>query len=102
MSRWRVGIAGIAGIAIVFLTTLLPGEAEARRLGINPIGVARFAVGRVLSLGRVHHGRAYARYGHTRTAALRPQNIGRAMDGGLTDPAARRQIVAVAALAGWQ
>jgi len=98
MSKWRVGIAGIA---VVFLTTLLPSEAPARmRIGLNPIGVARMAVGRVLSLGRGRHARAYARYGNMRTAALRPQNIGKAMESGLADPAARRQIVAVAALAG--
>jgi LTXXQ motif family protein len=98
MSKWRIGIAGIA---VVLLTTLLPTEAPARmRIGINPVGVARMAVGRVLSLGRMRHARAYARYGYTRTAALRSQSIGRTMEYGLTDPAARRQIVAVAALGG--
>jgi hypothetical protein len=98
MSKWRIGIAGIA---VLLLTTLLPSEAPAgMRIGINPVGVARMAVGRVLSLGRMRHARAYARYGNMRTAALRPQNIGKAMESGPTDPTARRQIVAVAALAG--
>jgi LTXXQ motif family protein len=98
MSKWRIGIAGIA---IVFLASLLPSEAPARmRIGINPVGVARMAVGRVLSLGRVRHARAHSRHGYIRTAALRSQGIGKAMESGLADPAARRQIVAVAALAG--
>lgn len=98
MSRWRIGIAGIA---VVFLTTLLPSEAPARmRIGINPVGVARMAVGRVLSLGRIRHARAHARHGRMRTAALRPQDIRRAMASGPADPVARRQIIAVAALAG--
>jgi hypothetical protein len=97
MSKWRIGIA------VVLLATLLSSAALARvRIGISPVGVARFAVARVLSLGRGHHARAYARHGYIRTAALRPQGIRRAMDSGLTDPVARRQIVAVAALAGWQ
>jgi hypothetical protein len=97
MSKWRIGIA------VVLLATLLSSAALARaRIGINPVGVARFAVTRVLSLGRVHHHRGYARRAHIRMAAVRPQDIRRSMDSGLTDPAARRQIVAVAALAGWQ
>jgi hypothetical protein len=97
MSKWRIGIA------VVLLATLLSSAALARaRIGINPVGVARFAVTRVLSLGRVHHHRGYARRAHIRMADNRPQDIRRAMDSGLTDPAARRQIVAVAALAGWQ
>lgn len=97
MPNWRIGIAGIA---VALATTLLPSEAPARmRIGINPVGVARMAVGRALSIARVRHGRAYARHGATRTA-LRPQGISRAMGSGLVDPMARRQIVAVAALAG--
>ena len=96
MSKWRIAIAGIA---IALLMTLLASEAFAR-VRLNPIGVARFAVARVLSLGRVHHARPYARYGKLRTAALRSRDIRRAMDSGLADPTARRQIVAVAALAG--
>ena len=86
MSKWRIGIAGIA---LVLFASLLPTEAPARmRIGINPIGVARMAVGRVLSLGRVRHARAYARYGYTRTAALRSQSIGRAVETGLATRAA--------------
>src|ERR1700687_5104920 len=96
MSKFRIGIA------VVVLATLLSSAALAGvRLGIGPVGVARFAVARVLSLGRLHHARAFARHGHTRMAALRPQDIRNAIDSGLTDPAVRRQIVAAAALAGW-
>jgi hypothetical protein len=98
MSNWRIGIAGIA---VALLTTLLPSEAPARmRIGIGPVGVARMAVGRVLSLGRLRHARAYARRGEIRTAAMRPQALSRALGSPLVDPTARRQIVALAALAG--
>ena len=46
MSKMRIGIA------VVVLATLLSSSAMARvRLGISPLGVAKFAVGRVLSLG---------------------------------------------------
>jgi hypothetical protein len=93
MSKWRIGIA------VAVLATLLSSAALAR--GISPLGVARFAVGRVLSLAGHPHARAFARPGHSRTAALRPQDIRQAKDAGLSDPAVRRQIVAVAALAGW-
>ena len=96
MSKWRIAIAGTA---IALVTTLLASEAFAQ-VRLNPIGVARFAVGRVLSLGRVHHPRSFARQSRIRTAALRGQDMRRAMDSGLADPAARRRIVAVAALAG--
>ena len=90
------------GIAVVVLTTLLSSAAPAGvRLGISPLGVARFAVGRVLSLGGLHHARGFARRGQIRTASLRPQEVRNAMDSGLGNPAARRQIVAAAALAGW-
>ena len=65
------------------------------RIGINPIGVARMAVGRVLSVARIRHARAHARHGYTRTAALRSQGTGKFMEFGLADPVARRQIVAV-------
>jgi len=90
------------GIAVVVLTTLLSSAAPAGvRLGISPLGVARFAVGRVLSLGGLHHARGFARRGQIRTASLRPQEVRNAMDSGLGNPGARRQIVAAAALAGW-
>src|ERR1700726_223151 len=96
MSKFRIGIA------VVVLTTLLSSAALARmRLGIGPLGVARFAVARVLSLGGLHHARAFARHGRIRTASLRSQDVRNAMDSGLGNPAVRRQIVAAAALAGW-
>ena len=96
MSKTRIGIA------VVVLATLLSSSALARvRLGIGPLGVARFAVTRVLSLGGLHHGRALARHGQIRTASPRPQNLRNAMDSELRDPAVRRQVVAAAALAGW-
>jgi hypothetical protein len=93
MSKWRIGIA------VAVLATLLSSAALAR--GIGPLGVARFAVGRVLSLTGLHHARAIARHRHIRMAALRSQDVRHAADSGLTDPAVRRQIVAAAALAGW-
>lgn len=90
MSKTRIGIA------VVVLATLLPGLALARvRLGIGPLGIARFAVARVLSLGGLH------RHGHIRTASLRSQDVRNDMDSELGNPAVRRQIVAAAALAGW-
>jgi hypothetical protein len=96
MSKFRIGIA------VVVLTTLLSSAALAGvRIGISPLGIARFAVGRVLSLGRLHHGRGFARHGQIRTASLRPQDGRVALDSGLGNPAARRQVVAAAALAGW-
>ena len=97
MSRFRIGIA------VVVLTTLLSSAALARaRLGIGPLGVARFAVSRVLSVAGLHHGRGFARRGQIRTASLRPQEFRNAIDSGLGNPAVRRQIVAAAALAGWR
>ena len=96
MSKSRIGIA------IVVLTTLLSSAALARvHLGSGPLGVARFAAARVLSLGRLHHARAFARHGRIRTASPRSPNVRNAMDSGLGNPAVRRQIVAAAALAGW-
>jgi len=96
MSKSRIGIA------VVVLTTLLSNAALARvHLGSGPLGVARFAAARVLSLGRLHHARAFARHGRIRTASPRSQNVRNAMDTGLGNPAVRRQIVAAAALAGW-
>src|SRR5216683_2213504 len=96
MSKSRIGIA------VVVLTTLLSSAALARvHLGSGPLGVARFAAARVLSLGRLHHARAFARHGRIRTASPRSQNVRNAIDSGLGNPAVRRQIVAAAALAGW-
>src|SRR5262249_61130121 len=95
MSKWRIGLAGVA---VLVLTTLLPTEAPAgMRIGLNPIGVARMAVGRVLSIGRIRHARAHARRGYTRTAALRSQSIGRGPQAGAARPAGRQQNVAGAA-----
>src|SRR5258708_22906425 len=96
MSKSRIGIA------VVVLATLMSSAALARvNLGTGPVRVARFAVAAVLSLGRLHHGRAFARHGRIRTASIRSQNVRNAMDSGLGNPAVRRQIVAAAALAGW-
>ena len=96
MSRFRIGIAA-AVVAI-----LLPNAALARvHLGIGPLGVARSAVARVLSLGGLRHARAFARHRAVRMASLRSQGIRGAADSGLANPAARRQIAAAAALAGW-
>jgi len=96
MSKTRIGIA------VIVLATLLSSSALARvRLGIGPVGVASFAVTRVLSLGRLHHAPARVRHGQIRTASLRSQNVRSVMDAGLGNPAVRRQIVASAALAGW-
>ena len=96
MSKIRIGIA------TVVLATLLSSAAVARvRLGIGPLGVARFAVARVLSLGGLRHARAFARHGEIRTASLRSQDPLNPTGSGLGNPAVRRQMVAAAALAGW-
>ena len=97
MSTFRIGIA------VVVLTNLLSTAAPARGLGIGPVGVARFAVARVLSLSGLHHARAraFTRRGRIRTASLGSQNAHHTSETGLGNPAARRQITAAAALAGW-
>src|SRR5438876_4393065 len=96
MSRYRIGIA------VVVLTTLPSSAALARvHLGIGPLGVVRIAAARVLSLGGLLRARAVARRGHIRTASLRSQDVRDVVDSGLGNPAARRQIVAAAAVAGW-
>ena len=96
MSKIRIGIT------TVVLSTLLSSAAVARvRLGIGPLGVARFAVARVLSLGGLRHARVFARHGEIRTASLRSQDPLNPTGSGLGNPAVRRQIVAAAALAGW-
>ena len=102
MSRSRIGIA------VVVLATLLSGTAQARmRLGVGilgaPLGVARFAATRLFAIGGLHGGYSSARRGHMRTALLRSQDINTPMNSGrlLGNPAAREQIVAVAAMAGW-
>jgi hypothetical protein len=58
-------------------------------------------VARVLSLGGLRHARAFARHGEIRTASLRSQDPHNPTGSGLGNPAARREIVAAAALAGW-
>lgn len=96
MSKARIGIA------VVVLATLLSDAAEARmRLGIGPVGVARFAVGHVLSLAGLRHARAQARHRQFRMASLRSQDVRPVFDSGLGNPALRKQIVAAGALAGW-
>jgi hypothetical protein len=96
MSKMRIGITAVV------LATLLSSSAMARvRIGISPLGVAKFAVTRVLSLGRLHHGRALARHRQIRTASPRPQNLRNATDSDLRNPAMRRQVAAATALAGW-
>jgi LTXXQ motif family protein len=96
MSTFRIGIA------VVVLTTGLSSAALARvHLGFGPLGVARFAVARVLSLGGLRHAPAFARRGHIRSASLRSQDVRNTLDSRPDDPAARREIVAAAALAGW-
>jgi hypothetical protein len=90
------------GIAVVVLTTLLSSAALARvHLGVGPLGVARFAVARVLSLGGLRHARGFAHHGHVRTASQRSQDVPNAVESGLGNPALRRQVAAAAALAGW-
>jgi hypothetical protein len=97
MSRFRIGIA-----VVVLVTLLLSNAALARvHFGIGPLGVARFAVARVLSLGGLPHARAFARHRPVRTASLGSQDVRGAANSGLGNPAARRQIAAAAALAGW-
>ena len=96
MSKTRIGIA-VVGLAILLSSPALAGL----RIGLGPVGVARFAVARVLSLGGLHHGRAYARHRQIRTASVRPQSVRNVMDSRLRGPSARRQIVAASALAGW-
>jgi len=96
------------GIAVVVLATLLSSAAEARvRLGAGPLGIARFAAVRLLSLGGLHRASPLARHRRIQNAAFRPQDIRGAIDNDqrsgrlLGNPAARGQIAAAAALAGW-
>jgi hypothetical protein len=98
MSKCRIGIT------IVALATLLSSAAEARmRLGAGPLGVARFAAVRLFSLGGLHRAYSVARHRHVQNAAFRSPDLRNAVNSGrlLSSPAARGQIVAAAALAGW-
>src|SRR5258707_13788392 len=92
------------GIAVVVLALLLSSVAQARvHLGVGPLGVARFAAVRLLSLGGLHRAHSFARHRHIRNTSLRSQDIRSAMNSGrlLSNPAARGQVAAAAALAGW-
>ncbi len=106
MSKSRIGIA------VVVVAILLSSAASARgrlHFGIGPLGGVRFALSRILSLGGLHHARALARRGDSREVSLKSQGIRdtqdvpNTMDSGRLpgDPAARRQVAAAAALAGW-
>ena len=65
MSRFRTGIA------VILLATLTSGAALARpHLAFGPLGIARLALGRVLSLARIRHARAFARHGAIRSQDL--------------------------------
>ncbi len=100
MSKSRRGIAA-AGIALVTLA-MLPDVAEAGfglRIG-GPLGVARFAMGRMLGVAGIRHMRMSSRHGRVRMAALRPQDLRSAADA--VRPTVRAQLTAVAALAGWR
>jgi LTXXQ motif family protein len=94
MSKSRIGMA-VAGVAMVVLGAL-PSAAEAGfRLRVGgPIGVARFAMARMMSVAGLRHAR------RIRMAALRPQDLG--PDAESIRPVERAQLTAVAALAGWQ
>ena len=92
------------GIAVVVLATLLSSAAQARvHLGVGPLGVARFAAARLISLGGLHRAYSFARHRHIRNTSFRSPDIRGAMNSGrlLSNPATRGEIAAAAALAGW-
>jgi len=98
MSRSRRANAVIAA-AVLVMATLASGVAEAGlHLRFGPLGIARFAVGRVLGLGGLRHGRFAARHARIRTAALGPPDL-RAVEA--VRPSLRAQLTAAAALSGW-
>ncbi len=102
MSRSRLRLV-LAGAVLVCLTVLLPDAAQAQ-FGIRggPLGVARFAVGHVLGLARLRHGRMAVRGGRTRDAALRSQDPRGAERGQVANPyVLRAAMTAQAALSGW-
>ncbi|WP_431206458.1 Spy/CpxP family protein refolding chaperone [Bradyrhizobium betae] len=93
----------LAAAALASLALLLPTTAEAQ-FGIRggPLGVARFAVGHVLSMSRLHHSRMAVRSGRYRAAALRSQDPRGAGRGQLSNPTIlRAALTAQAALSGW-
>ncbi|MES1149462.1 MAG: hypothetical protein ABUL53_09795, partial [Bradyrhizobium guangdongense] len=77
-----------AGMVLVAVVTMVPATVEAGfRIRGGPVGVARFAVTRVLSVAGLRHARA----------AMRPQDLNTAVR-----PMVRTQATAMAALGGWQ
>ncbi len=99
MSRSRLGRAAF-GTALVVIA-MLPSMAEAGfRLRVGPVGVARFAMARMMSVAGMRHARMAARRGHTRMAALRPQDLRTPAE--TIRPTVRAQLTAAAALAGWR
>ena len=100
MSRTRIGMAA-AGAALVVLGAL-PSAAEAGfRLRIGgPVGVARFAMVRMLSVAGLRHVRRTAYHSRIRRAALRAQDSRPVAEP--IRPVERAKLTAVAALAGWQ
>ena len=100
MSKSRIGMAA-AGVAMVALGALSSTAEAGFRLRVGgPVGVARFAMARMLSVAGLRHARLAARHSRVRTAALGPQDIRSAAES--IHPSARAQLTAVAALAGWQ
>ena len=102
MSKSRMGLA-VVGAAVMF-AALSPGAAQAGfRLGLNPLGIARFAVGRVMSLTHLRHAHMAERGGRIRTAGLTPPDLRGTIESAhaLSNPAARVRLTTVAALAGW-
>ena len=103
MSKPRMRFA-VVGAAVLMFATLSSSTAEAGfRLPFAPLGIARFAVGRVLGLAHLRHGHMAARSGRIHTAGLSPQDLRGATESArtLSNPAARVQLTAVAALSGW-
>ena len=123
VSKSRIGI-----VVVIVLAALMPDMALGRGRGLHlgPLGAVRSVFGRILPLraGRFHRGHSYAHHhGHIRNAAVprseqsnqssqgsqddqdntgSPPQAGEEREGSLLDkPAARAQIVAAAALAGW-
>ncbi|MDH6260104.1 hypothetical protein M2427_004038 [Bradyrhizobium sp. BR13661] len=102
ISRSRLGLA-LVGAILVVLAVLPPNRAEAQ-FGIRggPLGVARFAVGHVIGLARLRHGRMAVRGGRTRDAALRSQDPRSSERGQPANPyILRAAMTAQAALSGW-
>jgi hypothetical protein len=101
MARFRLGLA--LGATLAVAAVLLPNRAEAQfGLRGGPLGVARFAVGHVIGLARLRHGRMAVRGGRTRDAALSAQDPRGAERGQPANPyVMRAALTAGAALSGW-